>query len=244
MDRYKIFVQYDGTNFSGWQLQKEGRTIQGVLENRIMELFKSKARIRVFGSGRTDTGVHAWEQVAHVDLESNLNQTDLKNAINSRLPDDCKIIKLKKTNRNFHARYDAKKRHYRYQCYMGKSILFRNQCWIINSLNLIELNQISNIIIGNHDFLSFSKYRKEYKNTFCTIYNCGWHKDGELITFTINANRFLHHMIRYLVGTMVAICQNRTTLNHFKSLLDRPAKEVKIFKAPPQGLILEKIDFD
>ena len=237
-------MQYDGTNFSGWQIQKEGRTIQGVLENRMMELFNSKERIRVFGSGRTDTGVHAWEQVAHVDLESKLSQTDLKNAINSRLPNDCKVIKIKKTNRNFDARFDAKKRHYRYQCYTGKSILFRNQCWLMKSLNLIELNQISSIIIGNHDFLSFSKYRKENKNTFCTIYNCGWNRNGELITFTINANRFLHHMIRYLVGTMVAICQNRTTFNYFKSLLDRPQKEVKIFKAPPQGLILEKIDFD
>jgi len=244
LDRYKLVIQYDGTNFFGWQIQKKRRTIQGLIENTILKMKLSNNRVKIYGSGRTDTGVHAWGQVAHLDLDTKLNNTDFKNAMNSYLPKDCRIVAIEKVNKDFHSRYDARRRSYRYQCYTGESILFRNQSWQLPKLSIDFLNDLSKYIIGNHDFLSFSKYRKELKNTKCTIYQSNWSCNQEMIVFKINANRYLHHMIRYLVGSMVGVYHNRMTKKEFLLLLNKPRKNVKIFKAPPIGLILEKIDYE
>ena len=128
---------YDGTNYQGWQIQKEGRTVQGIIENAFKDLSGLDERIHIKGSGRTDAGVHALGQVAHVDFDTNLNIQVFKNALNAKLPEDCRIISVKQVNKDFHSRYDAKKRYYRYQCYHGDSILFRNQCWIINNIDIV-----------------------------------------------------------------------------------------------------------
>ena len=101
---------YDGTNYQGWQIQKDGRTVQGIIENAFRDLSEFDRKIRVNGSGRTDAGVHALGQVAHVDFETNLNILVLKNALNVRLPEDCRIISIEQVNTNFHSRYDAKKK--------------------------------------------------------------------------------------------------------------------------------------
>ena len=187
--------------------------------------------------------MHAWAQVAHVDLDTTLTKNEIKNALNANLPSDCRIIDVQKVVGDFHARYDAKSRIYRYQCYTGDSILFRNQSWSLPRLDIDYLNSFAEILIGDHDFLSFSKYRVDLKSTNCSVFYSHWSYEESMITFKIEANRFLHHMIRYLVGTMVALYQNRFTENEFLSLLKEPRKEVKIIKAPPQGLILEKINY-
>ena len=149
--RYKLTFQYDGTNFYGWQLQKNKRTIQGVIENAFKKILKSNTRIPIHASGRTDTGVHAWGQVVHVDLNVNIVSKNLLNAINSNLPDDIELLKLSKVNNEFHSRFDATKRLYRYQCYIGESLL-QNQCWKVQDLNMLKLNTISSQILGSHDF--------------------------------------------------------------------------------------------
>ena len=150
-------IQYDGSKFLGWQIQKEGRTVQGVIEDNLKKISNSKDRVKLYGAGRTDTGVHAWAQVAHVDLNIKLNEQDIQNALNANLPLDCRIINIEKIGNDFHARYDAKSRYYRYQCYIGDSILYRNQSWILPSLDINYLNMFSEKLIGNHDFLSFCK---------------------------------------------------------------------------------------
>ena len=236
-------VQYDGSKFLGWQIQKEGRTIQGVLEDNFKKISNSKDYVKVYGAGRTDTGVHAWAQVAHVDLKTKLNEQDIQNALNANLPLDCRIINIEKIEKDFHARYDAKSRFYRYQCYIGDSILYRNQSWILPALDINYLNIFANQLIGTHDFLSFSKFNKDQKNTDCIVFESKWVSNEKMLTYKIGANRFLHHMIRYLVGTMVALYQKRFSEKEFLSLLKEPRKQVKIVKAPPQGLILEKINY-
>jgi len=243
MSRYKIIIQYDGSKYYGWQLQPNVITIQGVLETGIRKVFRNNDKLNLYGSGRTDSGVHAWGQVAHVDLATRLNVKDMKNALNANIPDDCRIIAIEKVEKNFHARYSALKRYYRYQCYTGNSILYRNQSWELPKLNIDCLNNLSEQLIGTHDFLSFCKYRAELINTVCEIFHSRWSFEDNMIIFKISANRFLHHMIRYLVGTMVAVYNGRFKEHEFLSLLKNPRKNVKIFKAPPQGLILEKIDY-
>ncbi len=241
--RYKLIIQYDGTKYLGWQLQKQGRTVQGTIENALKKLSNRQSRIIVHGSGRTDAGVHALAQVAHIDFKSTLNVQDIKNALNSNLPQDCRIIDIEQVKSDFHSRFNAKKRYYRYQCYSGASILYGNQCWILTKIDIKCLNHLAGQLIGNKDFLSFSKYREEMKDTMCEVFDSKWSFEDNMFIFRISANRFLHHMIRYLVGTMIAVCNQRFTELEFQSLLNNPRKNVRIFKAPPQGLILEKINY-
>ena len=124
MHRYKIVIQYDGSFFKGWQLQKNQKTVQGDIENALMTIFRSKSRIIVKGSGRTDAGVHAIGQVAHFDLDNHLTEKQLKNALNFYTDENCKIMSLCKTHNGFDSRFDAKNRTYKYQIYIGKSILY------------------------------------------------------------------------------------------------------------------------
>ena len=243
LQRFKLIVQYDGSNFSGWQLQNNKRTIQGVLEHTIKHIFRFKKRIPIHGSGRTDAGVHSSGQVAHVDVPLKISGDELQKALNGNLPNDCRIMDVSEVEETFHARFNAKKRYYKYQCYLGDSILYRNQSWVLKNLEIDHLNHLAKIILGEHDFLSFCKFRKDIINTNCLIYASTWKSNEKMLTYFIEGNRFLHHMIRYLVGTMIAVIEGRYTEEEFTTLLFYPKKEVKIFKAPAAGLILDKIDY-
>ena len=242
--RYKITIQYDGSYFSGWQIQKNKITVQGLLEKKIRKICKVSNRIVVYGSSRTDTGVHAYGQIAHVDLELNLNIQKIKDALNGNLPWYCRVSEVKKVNLDFNARFNATSREYIYQCFTGKSFLFNNQSWILPRLDIKFLNSLSQNLLGNLDFLSFSKFRKDLKNTKCNIFSAYWKKDKNMYTFHVKANRYLHHMIRYIVGSMIGVYQNRMSREEFLLLIQKPRKSVHIFKAPPQGLILNKVNYD
>jgi len=243
MSLYKITIKYDGSNYRGWQMQSDKRTIQGEIEKALLPLNNDK-RVVVTGAGRTDSGVHALGQVAHFNLESKLKQKQLLKAINARLHTDIRITELKIVDDEFHARYSARKRYYKYQCYTGDNLLYNNQVWMINKQNVKELNLFSEKIIGKHDFLSFSKLNKDLNNTICEIFQSEWIENENMLTFKVCGNRFLHHMVRYLVGTMIAVVNNKISLKEFLELLNKPQKDVKIFKAPPQGLILYRIDYE
>jgi len=243
MSRYKIMIKYDGTNYFGWQIQLDKPTIQSEIEKAISPLNDDK-RVAITGAGRTDTGVHAFGQVAHFNLESKLSEQQLLKAINARLPLDIRIPELIKIDDDFHARYSAKKRYYTYQCYYGENLLYNNQAWKIEKQNVVELNRFAEKILGKHDFLSFSKLNKQLDNTICEIFQSEWFESEKMLTFKVCGNRFLHHMVRYLVGTMIAGMEGKISIEHFVKLLDNPQNDVKIFKAPPQGLILIGIDYD
>lgn len=243
MLRYKITIQYDGTNYFGWQMQSHKRTIQKEIENAISPLNNNK-RIIVTAAGRTDTGVHALGQVAHFDLDTKLKATQLRKAINARLQKDIRIVDVINVSNEFHARFSAKKRHYRYQCYLGENLLYKNQSWFVDEVELKLLKMFAKIVEGTHDFLSFSKLNKQLENTKCTIYASEWLKSENMLIFNVCGNRFLHHMVRYLVGTMIAGAQGKISLEYFEDLLINPQSKVKIYKAPPEGLILIGVEYD
>ena len=245
MHRYKIVIQYDGSFFKGWQLQKNERTVQGDIEDALKIISGSKSRIILKGSGRTDAGVHAIGQVAHFDMDTHLTEDQIKNALNFYTNKNCKIMSLCKIHDQFDSRFDAKNRTYKYQVYTGKSILYRNQAWLrSDSIDIKILNKLADFIIGEHDFLSFSKYNSEIKNTRSTIYYSKWHLEKKLLSYKICANRFLHHMIRYLVGVMIAVSEERFSAKHFKTLLHEPQKNVQIHRAPACGLQLLEVGYD
>tara|TARA_Y100000768_G_C23645734_1_gene526207 strand:- start:187 stop:651 length:465 start_codon:yes stop_codon:yes gene_type:complete len=152
-------------------------------------------------------------------------------------------MSVTEVNKNFEARFNATKRFYRYQVYLGSSILFRNQAWLIDNINIEILSSLSDIILGEHDFLSFSKFNPEKKNTRCVIYHSIWEKDKNMLIYNISGDRFLHHMVRYIVGTMIQISRGKFTIDEFKGLLEKPRKNVKIHRAPACGLILMKVEY-
>ncbi len=244
MKRLKITIQYDGTEFHGWQLQDGKRTVQGVIEETLKNVFNHNKRISLYASGRTDTGVHSIGQVAHFDFKSKLDDDIIMRLINSRLPEDCQIMRVQTVSHAFHSRYDATKRLYKYQCYSGDSILYRNQSWIVNDLDISRLSMMAEIIKGQHDFLSFSKYNAMNNNTNCIIYDTEWKKVDQFICFFILGNRFLHHMVRYLVGTMVKTFHKNDFKKTLFDMLNKPSKSAYVHKAPPQGLFLENIYYE
>ncbi|NQV36581.1 MAG: tRNA pseudouridine(38-40) synthase TruA [Candidatus Marinimicrobia bacterium] len=236
-------IQYNGSNYFGWQMQDNAQTIQGELETALLPLGDGN-RVKIIGAGRTDTGVHAFGQVAHFELDTRLSLKEIRNAINARTKTDIEVNKVEIVDDKFHARFSAKERYYIYQVYTGKSLLYQNQSWHIPSLDVEKLNTTAAIILGEHDFLSISKYNPELDHTMCTVYDSKWTLSDDMITFHVKANRFLHHMVRYLVGTMIAINQEKYTNEEFLHILNNPQRNVRIFKAPPNGLILKQVSYE
>ena len=161
--RYFLELSYNGTNYHGWQFQPNAITVQEVLEEALSNILSDN--INIVGAGRTDTGVHALGQVAHFDLDTAIQDGQLKNAINARLPKEIIITELDQVSYDFHARFSAKKRYYAYQCYSGENLLFKNQSWILSNINIDILNKLAGILIGKFDFLSFST------SSFILLYN-------------------------------------------------------------------------
>lgn len=242
MLRYKIIIQYDGTAFHGWQIQKKYLTIQGALENALKD-FTSK-KINVFGSGRTDSGVHALGQVAHFDLPEEIDSSILINALNAKLDYRIKIIECEKVNNDFHACYSAIKRHYVYRLRTDSFLLDHHYTYHILPVDIDLLNSASKLILGEQDFTSFSKSNKKIVNRNCQIYESIWKEDKSILNYHITGNRFLHHMVRYLVGTMLEIGKNNYSIKQFKDLLLNPRENVQIFKAPSKGLVLKQVDYE
>jgi len=243
LPRFKIKIQYDGTSYRGWQVQKEDRTVQGEIES-VLKILNKGVGIRVHGAGRTDTGVHATGQIAHFDFITDMDSCSLKEALNGNLPRDSRVMDCLVVPPDFHARFSAKQRYYLYRIRTDGFLLDRNYTWQTRALDKDILNEAAKYVLGNHDFTSFSKNNKDLEHRRCIVYESVWKKDGAVVNYHIIANRFLHHMVRYLVGTMIEISHGKFELEQFKDMIDCPAENVKIFKAPPKGLVLTKVDYD
>ena len=243
MRRFKLTLQYDGNQFQGWQIQKHGRTVQAELE-RVATLLNGGKPVTVVGAGRTDAGVHARAQVAHMDLETPLSPRELRKAFNGNLPEDLSVTDCEEIDPHFHARFSARWRQYRYCCRTDEELFDRHYVWHTGPLDLNRLNEIAEMVKGTHDFTSFSRYNPDVKGRACTVHESLWEERGSIVNYSITANRFLHHMVRYLVGTMVAVSQDRFSSEAFLRLLEHPQEQVQIFKAPAQGLYLEQVIYD
>ncbi len=243
MSRYKITVQYDGLDFSGFQSQKNLNTIQDKIEHSLSFLNENNL-IRLSGASRTDSGVHALGQVAHFDLDTDLSLNAIKRAINARLPIEIRIIDIIEVDDQFHSRFDAIKKEYLYQCCLTDNPLLAKNHFIVKKINFEILKDLETELLGKHDFLSFSKFDVEKKNTICEIFKSKWTLEDDKLFYIIEGNRFLHHMVRYLVGTMIACMEGKIAKKDFLSLLDNPIKNARLFKAPAHGLILNRIFYE
>ena len=243
MSRYKITIQYDGLDFSGFQSQKNLNTIQDKIEYSLSFLNENNL-IRLSGASRTDSGVHALGQVAHFDLDTDLSLNAIKRAINARLPIEIRIIDIIEVDDQFHSRFDAIKKEYLYQCCLTDNPLLAKNHFIVKKINFEILKDLETELLGKHDFLSFSKFDIEKKNTICEIFKSKWTLEDDKLFYIIEGNRFLHHMVRYLVGTMIGCMEGKITKKDFLSLLDNPIKNARLFKAPAHGLILNRIFYE
>jgi len=237
-------IEYDGTNFCGWQVQKDSRTVQGDIEFALQKITKNK-NISLIGSGRTDSGVHALGQVANVKLDISMNESQLMKALNANLDNDVYIKDCQIVASDFHSRFLAVKREYQYN--VTTSFSPRNRYYIYDveyQLNPEVLADCAEILLGEHDFTELSKYNSEIKNKICKIYHSEWTIKDNLFSYNIIGNRFLHHMVRYIVGLMIEISRQRSlTVDHLIYKLNGN-NEGAIFKAPSKGLYLKNVFYE
>ncbi len=241
MSRFKIYLEYDGSRYSGWQKQQNAKTIQGTVNKALKEIFKD-TKFDFQGSGRTDSGVHAICQVAHLDVKTMLAPEIIKLKINDLMPHDINILEIEKTNPNFHARHDAVSRSYIYQISKRRTAFGKNYAWWIkDKLDFNKMETVSKTLIGMNDFASFSDDDKTDKSTKVLINDLEIQQTGDLILIRITGSHFLWKMVRRIVGTLVEIGRNNLNENDLKKFLSVKSNIPAKYTAPPSGLYLESV---
>lgn len=239
--RYLLKIAYDGTRFSGWQVQPKKQTIQGELEQLITKMM-SEDSIRIEASGRTDTGVHARIQVAHVDLPRKIDPVYFLNGLNAQLPGDIRVKFIKKVSNRFHARFDAKGKEYRYLIDNSKILspsLRKYRFHEHRKLNVLQMQNAANFLVGHHDFASFSSMRCfANEDTVRDLTDLVVIRRGSQIVIQAKANGFLYKMVRSIAGYLIEVGLGRFDPNGTKEILDRKKRKADVKTAQPQGLFL------
>lgn len=243
--RYKAIISYDGYDYKGWQKQPCQKTIQETLEQTLSKI--SPLSYKVVSSGRTDSGVHAKAQVIHFDTEKILPAQDWQKALNSLLPHSIKVKEIVQIDLNFHARFSAKSRSYSYYL---KPIEYLNPwqtryCWGVRGKfpSKEYLNLLSRNLLGNHDFTTFSSSKDPCLYKVRTIYKAYFENWEDGLVFHIEANSFLWHMVRSLVGTLIEFSQKGKLEKDFISLIENPDRSRVGKTAPACGLFLEQVNY-
>ena len=243
---FKLTIQYDGTCYSGWQIQKEQKTVQGLLKDCVQKIVKSK-NVNLIGSGRTDSGVHSIGQVVNFKVNTNMESLDFKNAMNANLPYDIRVVDSEIVDDNFNSRFCAKKREYLYKIKKSLSPFDYKYYYLCKyDTNIHLLNQCAEIILKNNNFSNFCKHSPDIDNYFCTINYSFWEfdLDGSVLQYRVRANRFLHHMVRMLVGTMLEVYKSSITIEDFREMFNDGAERKRIVTAPSKGLYLFKVYYE
>ncbi|HSW53977.1 MAG TPA: tRNA pseudouridine(38-40) synthase TruA [Ignavibacteriaceae bacterium] len=242
--RFKLFIEYEGTRYSGWQKQENAKTIQGTIVKSAREIFGDDF-IDLQGSGRTDSGVHALCQVAHLDAKTVLAPEIIRMKLNDLLPHDINILEVEKAPQNFHARHDAKSRSYLYQISKRRTAFGKNFVWWVkDKLDFKKMESSSKLFVGMHNFSSFSDDDPEEKSTKVLIDNIQLKEDGDLILIRIVGSHFIWKMVRRIVGILVEVGRGRKTEKDILNYLNIKSTEVARFTAPPSGLFLEKVLYE
>ncbi|MCR8745987.1 tRNA pseudouridine(38-40) synthase TruA [Romboutsia lituseburensis] len=243
MRNLKVTIQYNGKNYCGWQKQPDSLGIQGTIENAIYEITKEK--IKITGSGRTDAGVHALGQVANFKLESTIPAQKLPNALNAKLPKDISIIDCIEVDEEFHSRYSAKRKRYRYLIYNNsyRNPIYKDISYHVKyDLDFEKMCEEAKSLIGEHDFKGFMSSGSSVNDTIRTIYDITLQKQDNLIILEVEGNGFLYNMVRIIVGTLVDIGRGRIK-ESLKNIIDSKERGMCGHTAPAHGLFLKKVDY-
>jgi len=245
MRNIKLLIEYDGTNYLGWQVQPKGPTIQGILEERLGLLTGEK--IRLFGSGRTDSGVHAIGQVAHFKTESSMETHRMQRALNSLLPPDIMIQKMEEVEESFHARKHSKSKVYEYRILNRdlRSVFHRGYVWHIpQRLDFKEMGKATQYLTGEHDFSSFRSVGSPTRTTVRKVTRAEWKRGRSgLVRFEIEANGFLKQMVRAIIGTLVEVGKGKMSAVEFRRILESKERSKAGPTAPAHGLFLKEVKY-
>jgi len=244
MRNVKIVLEYDGTDFHGWQIQARGRTVQGVLEEVLSRL--DHRPVMVHGAGRTDRGVHAEAQVANFFLERERTPTELLRAINANLPPDVRIKHVEFVEPDFHARLDARSKTYRYTMFCGRILspfLYRYVYHLIFPVDVTSMQQAAKMLMGEHDFASFSTREYERKSTVRCIREVELWCERDLLALEITADGFLRYMVRTIAGTLCEIGRGRLQVKDMERILAARDRRLAGPTLPAKGLTLVRVDY-
>lgn len=242
--RYAVGVEYDGTAFHGWQIQDGVRTVQEQLQNALGIVANHQVKVQC--AGRTDTGVHAFNQVIHFDSDSNRSIRNWLLGTNVNLPQDVNINWIKQVEDDFHARFSAVSRRYRYVIYNGltRSSIWRNRAvWERRSLDVALMQEAAKALQGTHDFSSYRAIGCQAKSPVRTLSSLELTKNGSIISLELEANAFLHHMVRNISGVLISIGCGDRPVGWAKQVLEHRDRTLGGVTAPPQGLYFTGVSY-
>ena len=248
MRRIRTIIAYDGTDYVGWQTQPNGVAVQEVIEKAILEVTGEQTTLQ--GSGRTDSGVHARAQVAHFDTGARMAADKFAIALNTHLPPDIRVLYSEEVSPDFHARFSAKEKQYRYFVQTGPHADVFARKYALHAympLDLDQMNEAAALVVGTHDFSAFMSTGREVETAVRTLSLSRWEKQGKFLVYTVQGNGFLYNMVRILVGTMVGMGSGRILKDSMEKALKSLSRKDAGPTAPPHGLVLWRVkypDFD
>jgi tRNA pseudouridine38-40 synthase len=239
--RFKLSIEYAGTRYSGWQIQQNARTVQGELARVVRDVTGEK-QFEIYGSGRTDAGVHALEQVAHLDIITALPPSTLRIRINDALPTDINVLAIELTRRRFHARHDAVARSYLYQISRRRTAFAKNFVWWVREdLDVTRMRDVAARFSGMKDFRSFTDDSADEKSTVVAIERIEIAEDGDLVLLRVEGSHFLWKMVRRMVGVMVEVGRGGATPEQTDAFFQKESEIPAKLTAPASGLFLERV---
>ena len=241
--RFKLTIEYAGTRYSGWQIQKNARTIQGEIERAIAAATELRD-FELYGSGRTDAGVHALAQVAHLEIRSTLPPETLRRRLNDELPADIHVLRAEKVRHSFHARHDAIGRTYIYQVSRRRTAFAKPYVWWVKEdLDLARMRTVAVRFIGFHDFRSFTDSDPGEGSTEVLLEGLDVREDGDLIVFQVDGSHFIWKLVRRLVGVVVEVGRGGLSPEDAAALLTTPSELPARLTAPASGLFLARVRY-
>ena len=240
----KLTLEYDGSNYSGWQLQPSHDSIQGRIEAALERIFS--APVRVYGSGRTDAGVHARGQVAAITIPRPFEAAELQRALNALLPADIVVLEVAPAPDDFDPRRDARSRVYEYRVLNRKlaSAFEYRYSWLVRDpLDLAAMNAAARIFVGEHDFAAFRSLGTETTTTVRRVISSEWTRDGDVLLYRVEGTSFLRHMVRAMVAAMVEVGRGKLTPQNVASILAGRDRQASPANAPPGGLYLVEVRY-
>jgi len=245
MPRYKLTIEYDGGPFAGWQRQENGRSVQGSIEAALLALTGEAAAVR--GAGRTDAGVHALAQVAHVDLGRDWDGDKLREALNAHLrPDPIAVLAAEVVPDGFDARFSAVRRHYLYRIVNRRAplALDRERAWrVARPLDAEAMHQAAQVLVGTHDFTTFRAAECQAKSPVKTLDRLDVRREADEIVITASARSFLHNQIRSMAGSLKLVGEGKWRADDLRAALDARDRAARGPVAPPHALYLVRVDY-
>ncbi len=240
--RYFLQIAYRGTRYHGWQQQENATTVQGVLQACLSQILRRA--VKVVGSSRTDTGVHAQQQFAHMDLACTVDVHRLHYQLNAVLPPDIAIVAMRLVKPTAHARFDALVRTYAYAIVQNKTpFQGETSCLLRGILDIPKMNEAAAILCRKQDFRSLCKVRSDDEHFLCTVMEAGWLVQKEQLIFRIKSNRFLRSMVRIIVSLLLKVGQQKLSLSAFETLINQKERDLAASLVPARGLTLMQVTY-